>query len=288
MVDGDTPSPLVQRRRLRVELRRAREQAGLTQEDVAKAMAWSPSKVIRIESGQSKITQNDLKVLMGHLGIVDSERVHELLQLARGARAKSWWSKYKNVASPGLLEFVELEAAAAATRNFEMLLVPGLLQTEEYAREVIPRFKASSSREEIDQLVELRMTRQKLLDRSDSPQLFFVLDEGVLRRLVGSEALMGRQIRHLAAVAERPNVTINVLPYGAGVHAGMHGPFVVIEFPEPDEAVLYLENPHGDIVQRSAPDDIRAWQQDFADLQARSLGPQGSAAYLGKIADELA
>jgi transcriptional regulator with XRE-family HTH domain len=286
---GDGPSPVVQLRRLRAELRKAREEACLTQEQVAGAMEWSPSKVIRIEAGISRISANDLKVLLPHLGIVDKKRTEELLELARRARARSWWSsEYRGIASKDFLQFVEYEEAAAVTSNFEPLLVPGLLQTEEYARAVIRQFGQRPTTERVNALVELRMTRQELLQRPDSPQLNFILDEAVVRRLVGGKTVMGRQVRHIMQIASMPKVMIEVVPFSAGVHPGMHGPFVVIEFPDPEDAdVLYLENPRGDVVKFEVPEDVQAWQEAFLQLRAMSLGPEGSVTYLGKVADEM-
>ncbi len=286
VVDG--PGPVVQLRRLRVELRRAREKAGLTQEQVAEAMEWSQSKVIRIEAGESRIATNDLKALLRHLGVVDAQRTGELLALARAARAPSWWSQYRHIASRGFLQFVEYEAAASATSNFEPLLIPGLLQTEEYARAVIQQFDAQPTAERVDALVKLRMTRQELLERADPPNLNFILDEAVVRRLVGGRAVMRRQVRHLIQMADRPNVTIELVPFIAGVHPGMHGPFVVIEFPDTaDDDVLYLESPRGDVVYRDKPEEIKASREAFGQLRAMSLGPEGSVTYLGKVADEM-
>jgi transcriptional regulator with XRE-family HTH domain len=285
---GDGLSPVVQRRRLRAELRKAREEAGLTQEQVAGAMEWSPSKVIRIEAGTSRITPNDLKALLRHLDVVDEQRTGELLALARAARAPSWWSQYRHIASAGFLQFVEYEAAASATSNFEPLLIPGLLQTEEYARAVVQQFDEQRTAERVDALVKLRMTRQELLDRADPPRLYFIVDEAVVRRLVGGRAVMRRQLRHLIQTADRPNVTIELVPFNAGVHPGMHGPFVVIEFPDAaDDDVLYLESPRGDVVYRDSPEEIKASREAFGHLRAMSLGPEGSVTYLGKVADEM-
>jgi transcriptional regulator with XRE-family HTH domain len=285
---GDGPSPVVQGRRLRAELRKAREKAGLTQEQVAGAMDWSTSKVIRIEAGSSRITTNDLKALLRHLDIVDAQRTAELLALARAARAPSWWGQYRGVASAGFLKFVEYEAAASVTSNFEPLLVPGLLQTREYARAVIEQFDDQPTEERVEALVKLRMTRQELLERAEPPRLFFILDEAVVRRFVGGAAVMHRQIRHLIQMADRPNVTLEVVPFSAGVHPGMHGPFVVIEFPDTaDDDALYLESPRGDVIYRDTPEEIDASREVFRQLRAMSLGPEGSVSYLGKVAHEM-
>jgi transcriptional regulator with XRE-family HTH domain len=286
---GDVPTPVVQRRRLRTELRKARQEASLTQEQVAAAMDWSLSKIIRIENGSVSISTNDLKALLRHYQIVDADRTGELVALARAARERSWWSVYRDVASPRLLQFIEYEAAAVITRNFEPLLIPGLLQTEEYARAVIRQFYERPTAERVDSLMELRMKRQELLDRADPPLLFFVLDEAVIRRLVGGKAVMRRQVRQLAEMASRPNVTVEVVPFSAGVHAGMNGSFVVLEFPDAeDDDVLYLESTQGELIKPDLPEEILAYRETFEQLRELSLGPGDSVTYLNKVADEMA
>jgi transcriptional regulator with XRE-family HTH domain len=288
MADGDGLSPVVQRRRLRTELRKARQDAGQTQEQVAVAMDWSLSKVIRIEAGSVGISTNDLKALLRHYKIVDPTRTAELIALGRAARERSWWSMYRDAAPSGLLQLIGYETAAVIRRNFEPLLVPGLLQTEEYARAVIRALEERLPAERVDTLVEIRMRRQELLDRTDPPLLFFILDEAVVRRLVGGKSVMRRQIRRLIETADRPNVTIEVVPFSAGVHPGIKGSFVVLEFPDAgDDDVLYLESPRGDLISRDVPEEVLAYREVFEQLRKVSLGPQDSITYLGKVADEM-
>ncbi len=132
------------------------------------------------------------------------------------------------------------------------------------------------------------MRRQELLDRADPPLLFFILDEAVVRRLVGGKAVMRRQIRKLVEIADSPNVTIEVVPFSAGVHPGMKGPFVILEFPDAaDDDVLYLESARGDLISRDVPEEILAYRETFEQLRVMSFGPEGSVAYLGKLADEI-
>ena len=177
-----SPSPAVQRRRLRAELRRARLEADLTQDQVAAAMDWSLSKLIRIENGSVGISTNDLRAILQYYKITDSDRTAELLAMARSARERSWWSEYRDIASKPVLQVIEYEAAAIISRNFQPQVVPGLLQTEEYARAVLGQLNSQSSRERVDSLVHIRMRRQELLDRADPPLLFFIMDEPVVRR----------------------------------------------------------------------------------------------------------
>jgi transcriptional regulator with XRE-family HTH domain len=289
MGSSDNPSPAVQRRRLRAELRRARQEAGLTQDQVAAALEMSLSKVIRIEAGTVGVSANDLRALLGLYHVTDTDEVASLLALARAGRERPWQSAYRDIASPRLLQFIELEAPASISRNFQPLIVPGLLQTEEYARIMLSQLRTDLPEEGVASLVEVRMRRQELLDREDSPLLFFVLDEAATRRLVGGRDVMRRQLRRLAELASRPRITIEVLPFSAGAHEGMEGSFVIQEFPDPnDDDVLYQEGPEGDMISRDDPELIVRYRERFEALRRLSLGPEGSRAFLTELADNLA
>jgi len=283
---NDGPSPVVQRRRLRAELRNARQEAGLTQEQVATVMDWSLSKVIRIEAGSANISANDLGALLRHYQIIDPDRTNELMALARMARERSWWSGYREIAPVGLLHLIEYETVASIMRHFEPLLVPGLLQTEEYARAVIKEFQRRAPAGRVDTLVEIRMRRQELLDRTDPPLLFFILDESIVHRLIGGKAVMRRQVHRLIETLSKPNITIEIVPFSAGAHPGLKGSFMALEFPDPsDDDVLYLESARGDLISRDVPEEALAYREIFAQLRTMSLGPEGSAAYLAQMAD---
>jgi len=286
---ADRPSPVVQRRRLRTELRKARQEVGLTQEQVADAMDWSLSKVIRIEAGTVGISTTDLKALLSHYQIGDPNLINELVALARAARERSWWSVYRELAPPGLLQLIGYEAASFIIRNFETLLVPGLLQTEDYAHAVIRSLEEEATAEHVNTLVEIRMRRQEQLDRDDPPLLFFILDEAVARRLIGGKDVMRRQIHYLIEMAAKSNVTIEIVPFSAGAHPGLKGPFVIVEFPDPgDDDVLFLEA-RGDLIRGgiSEEGEASAHREMFEHLRQLSLGPDGSVAYLRKLADEM-
>jgi transcriptional regulator with XRE-family HTH domain len=285
MTDGDGRSPVVQRRRLRTELRKARLEERLTQEQVAEAMDWSLSKVIRIENGSVGISTNDLKALLRLYKVTDADRIDDLVAHAKAGRERSWWSGYREIAPQSLLQLIGYESAAFVTRNFETLLVPGLLQTEEYARAIFKEFETLTH---LETLVEIRMRRQDLLDRADPPLLFFILDEAVVRRQIGGKAVMRRQLQRLVEAADRPNVTIEVVPFSAGAHPGLQGPFVIVEFPDPeDDDVLFLESARGDVISRDLPEEVTAHREAFEVLRKLSLGPDRSLTYLDKLADEM-
>lgn len=286
---GGSPGPAVQRRRLRAELRRVRLEAGLTQDQVAEAMDWSLSKLIRIENGSVSISTNDLKAILQYYKITDSDRVADLIAMGRVARERSWWSEYRDIASRQTLQLIEYEAAAMICRNFQLAVAPGLLQTEEYARAVLEKHNPERTRAEVDELVRFRMRRQELIDRADPPLLFFILDEAVVRRQVGGPAVMRGQLQRLIEVSDKPNVTVEVVPFSAGFHLGTLGPFVIYEFPDDaDDDTVYLESQHGEFINRDNPDEILAYRERFEQLRKFSLGPGGTESFLAKVADEMA
>jgi hypothetical protein len=238
----DNASPLLLRRRLRTDLLAARQDSGLTQQQVAEAMDWSLSKMNRIEKAKSGISTNDLKALLRHYRITDQERVEQLLALARGAKQSPWWQGYSDVAPDGLLELMNYESASSAVSQWETAFVPGILQTEEYASAVLQVFYDEKSDEGVQRLVELRTKRIELLTRENAPKFTFVLDESAVRRPVGSHSVMRRQFQHLVNVAELRNVRIQVVPFEAGIHRGMAGAFEVVQFEDtPDENIVFLE-----------------------------------------------
>jgi transcriptional regulator with XRE-family HTH domain len=281
-------SPLVQRRRLRAELKKARQTSGLTQEQVAVAMDWSLSKVIRIEAGSSGISTNDLKALLQLYGVADSGQVDSLVALARAARERSWWSAYRDVAPASLLQLIEYESAGSVVRQFENTFIPGILQTEDYARAVIQDYyNERQGSDKLRALVELRIRREDLFDADNRPSFQFMLDEAVIRRLVAGSSVMRNQLRRLIEVAEKPNVTVEVIPFSAGLHRGMNGPFEVIEFADPSDGdIVFLESPRGDIVS-DEPEETLKYREAFERLEKAALGPRDSLALIAEIANEM-
>jgi hypothetical protein len=251
-------------------------------------MDWSLSKVIRIESAYSGISANDLKALLRLYGVKDSGQVDSLLALARTARERSWWSAYRDVAPSSLLQLIEYESAASVVRQFETTFIPGILQTEDYARAVIQDYyDERPGSDKLRALVELRIRREDLFDADNRPFFQFMLDEAVIRRLVGGSSVMRHQLRRLIEVADKPNVTVEVIPFSAGLHPGMNGPFEIIEFADPsDSDIVFLESPRGDIVSDD-PEEILKYREAFEGLAKAALGPRDSLARIAKIADEM-
>lgn len=235
------------RQRLRDRLKRAREAAGMTQQQVAEVFGWSPSKVIRIENGKIGISITDAMALVQHYGISGDEAT-ELVTLAKAARQPSWYAPYKSIMTPELEAYVSYEESASIVRNFERNVVPGILQTEEYARAILEEFWTGP---ELELSVELRMRRQRVLETG--AEFFFILDESVLRRTVGSDAVMRQQREALLRANEYPNVQIQYVPFGKGLYPLFRTPYQIFEFAGgSDDLVAYLENPDGEVLLSEA------------------------------------
>jgi transcriptional regulator with XRE-family HTH domain len=283
-------SPLVHRRRLRTELRRARSEANLTQEQVARAMDWSLSKIIRIETGAVGISTNDLRALLQLYGIHDAERTDELIELARASRQSSWWSKYRADISPQYLQFIEYEEAASELRDYEPLVIPGLLQTEEYANALMGKLADPGASADLTRTrVRIRLTRQQLLEQ-DSPTTFiFVIDEAAIQRLMSERVIARAQIERLARLANRPNITIEIVPFSTGLHRGMLESFIILGFPEPEDSdVLFKETSRDMIISHDEAGEISGYLEVFEDLRSISLGPSATLSYLANLLKQIA
>lgn len=276
--------------RLRSELRQRREDAGLTQEQAAAEMEWSLSKLVRIEAGTVSISVNDLRALLGLYGVHDRAEIDEMLKLARSARQRVWWTQYRDVLAPQYLEFIGFETDASGIRCFHPTIVPGLLQTEAYARAVIAGAALTEVSDDIvEARVAVRMTRIKeLFNRADPPVVSVVVDEAVLHRPVGSPEVMRGQLHHLAELATQPQVNLGVLPFRAGIHPGVYGSFLLFDFPDaPDEIVLYLEQAQTQMLLRDRPAEIAEYERVFTRLQAMTLSTEESIAMLLRTAGEM-
>jgi transcriptional regulator with XRE-family HTH domain len=259
---------MMQRRRLKSELRRIRKKAGFRQQDVAEAMDWSLSKLIRLESS-GKIATSDLRALLQHYKIADQKEIERLVVMARASKEEGWWSKYREATSQEFLTFLGYEYSASVIYQFTPLLVPGILQDKEYAREVLAAYGGPVPQTRLEEWVELRLERQyELFERPNPAEMYFILDEAVLHRWVGGRDVMRRQLKRLKALSARDHVTIEVVPYSAGAHSGMKGPFVILEFSDYDEDALFLENSRGDMVSRDNQEEIANFRESFEQLRA--------------------
>src|SRR5713226_2814372 len=266
-------NPTLRGRRLAVELMRRRDAAGLSREEVARQLEWSTSTVFRIETGRSRPQPGNVRVLLDLYGVTGAER-DGLIQLTRDARQPGWWHSFRDVLPNPYEVYIGLEAGAASIRNFEPSVVPGLLQTEDYARETFRNGPIELDPDGVERLVEVRLARQKILIRDDRPRLWAVIDEAVIRRVVGGTEVMRGQLRYLADSAQQGKTTIQVVPYRAGAHAGTTGPLVILDFPEAtDPAVVYVETLAGDIYLEERS-DVDRYTLAFDRLRAASLHPE--------------
>jgi transcriptional regulator with XRE-family HTH domain len=278
--------PTVQRRRLRDELRRARDAAGLRQADVAHAMDWSPSKLIRIERGDVNVSTNDLKALLSHYGVKDKVRVNGLLELARAARGASFYDQYSDQLLPGFKEYLAYEASASVTRQYQPILIPGLLQTEEYARGLFAGLGRADP-DAADKGWAVRQHRQEVHERETPPEMLFVLDEAALRRHVGGGPAMRKQLQRLKEFAMEPHISIQIMPFSRGAHPGLAGSFMLLEFTDPSLAdLLHLEGINSTSI-RDDTDQIARYLDRFAQLQKLALSPDESVDFLDVLMEEM-
>ena len=278
-------SPTVRRRRLALELRRLREAARLTCEEVAEHLECSTSKVSRIETGRVSVSPRDVRDMLDLYG-VSAQQGASLVQLARDSRQKGWWHAYSDTIQPQSATYIGLESAASEIRIYEVTLIPGLLQTEEYARTVIAAGTVGGDHEGTERNVALLMARQPLLTGDDPPRLWAVLDEAALRRTVGGAGLMRLQLDHLLDLARLPNVAIQVIPFGAGAHPAMGRPFVILAFPErADPDVVYLEDLTSALYVEDV-DEVDRYNMFFNHLRATALSFEDSAARIMSVIKE--
>ena len=269
------PNPTLRGRRLAVELMRHREASRLSREEVARQLEWSTSTIFRIETGRSRPQPGNVRALLDLYGVTGPER-DGLIQLARDARQPGWWHSFRDVLPNPYEVYIGLEAGAAAIRNFEPVVIPGLLQTAEYARAMIRSGPRELDPDEVERLVEVRTARQAILAREDRPRLWAVIDETAVQRAVGGPEVMRGQLHHLVESVEHGKTTLQVVPFSAGAHAGTTGPFVILDFPEPtDPTVVYVETLAGDIYLEE-PADVSRYTLAFDRLLAAALHPDDS------------
>lgn len=239
---GAARGPTVLRIALGTQLRRLREQCGISREDAGESIRASHAKISRLELGQVRFKERDLRDLLTLYRVTDPADREKVLDLAGQANTPGWWQRYGDVLPTWFETYIGLEQAAGVLRSYEVQFIPGLLQTAEYARAVVRLGHADAASEEVDRRVELRMRRQDILDRADAPTLWVVIDEAALRRPIGGNEVLRAQIEHLVEACERPNVQVQLLPYTAGGHAAAGGPFSILRFGQPElPDIVYLE-----------------------------------------------
>jgi transcriptional regulator with XRE-family HTH domain len=278
-------SPTVRRRRLALELRRLREAARLTCEEVAEQLECSASKISRVETGRVSVSPRDVRDMLEIYGVAAEQR-DGLVQLARESRQKGWWHAYGDTIQPQFATYLGLESAASVIRIYEVTLMPGLLQTEDYARTILTASMVSRPRQDIERRVALRMERQRL-SRQGPPELWCVLDEAALRRYVGGREVMRVQLEYLLEIASLRNVSLQVVPFTAGAHPGIGQPFNILSFGEDaDPDVVFLEL-HESALWVENVDEVDRYHVYFNHLQATALSFEDSAAMVTAALKEM-
>lgn len=251
-------TPDLQRLQLRLKLRKTRAGKGMTQREVAERLEWSLSKVIRIETGRIGISGTDLKALLDLYQVDDPDLVAQLVEFRRGSQTQTW-SEYRDLLGPEFLQFLGYEGSASLYRQFEPVLIPGLLQTKDYATAIARYFTDPGADPSlVERLVQVKVDRQRLLDHEDV-ELHFLLDEAVIRRWIGvnpgDPSIMRDQLVRLKELNRGPHITIQVIPFRHGLHAGMRGPFVLLQLDGVEGWLLYEEAVKGSSITRD--NDLR-------------------------------
>ncbi|MEU9877330.1 helix-turn-helix domain-containing protein [Streptomyces phaeochromogenes] len=278
--------PAVRRRKLGAELRALRARAGLKSGEAARLVGWHQSKVSRIETGRSGVKPTDVELLLDAYDVRDAE-LRELLVVLAGSDdggRHHWWHAYRGLLPSTYSDFISLESQASVMRTLENSVVPGLLQTPEYAREVTLAAVDGALDDKVDALVEVRLARQDVLRSNPPLQLSAVLDEAALRRTVGGPGVMARQLEHLREAAQLPHVRIQVLPFGVGAHVGVTGPFVIFSFPSTSDLDVVVLDHLTSSLYLERKEDLQAYSEAFDSLQVHALSPEETLDFIAGVA----
>jgi len=277
--------PTVRLRRLAAELRRLRQEAGLAQNEVTEKTDLNLATLYRIETAKTKPQLRTLNALLDLYGVTGSRRA-DLVLLQKEARQRGWLHSFEANLSDQYTALISLESEAEQVINYESLFIPGLLQTEDYARAVIRAVPPTATEAQVEDRVAARLQRQALLEGDIPLRLWAILDQAALYRTVGSNAIMRDQLAHLAQQAQRPHVTIQVIPFSAGAHSGMLGSFIVLKFAPENSDVIYIDSMAGDLFLEKET-DIRRYNDMCEHLRAIALSPADTVALLASPREDL-
>jgi hypothetical protein len=279
--------PTVLRMILGTQLRRLREAADVTPDQAGYEIRASRSKISRMEHGRVGFKDRDVADLLTLYGVTDEQMRARMLASVRHANAPGWWSKYGDLLPDWFEEYLGLEGAASVIRTFELQFVHGLFQTETYARAVTLLGHKTAPADEIDRRVSLRLKRQDIITTPEPPQVWSVMDEAVVRRSVGGRAVMRAQMERLAEVANLPQVTIQVVPFGGGGHAAAGGSFTILRFAEPElPDVVYIEQLTSALYLDNR-EDVDHYREVMNELSTQALTPDRTARVLAEITREI-
>lgn len=280
------PRPTVRRRRLGAELKRLREKAGVKMEEAAERIGGDKPKISRQENGRQGVSKLEIEALLALYGVSDERLRTALTTLAREGRRKGWWAQYSDILPAGFQERLSIESDAARILTFQPMLVPGLLQTVEYATEVIRSVDKDVTEEKRDSYIEVRRARQEIFTRDNPPQYVCLLDEAVLRREVGGPAVMAAQLDKILEMNNPPKLTIQVVPFSQGWHAGADGAFNIYSYPDPmDLDVVNLDYLDGALyLEEDQP--VGRYQLAFDELRATALASRQSMELISAVKRE--
>lgn len=275
------------RRRLGIELRDLRTRKKLTLEEVAKRFGWSTSKVSRMERGLVPVAPRDVRDLAALYDVTEADEINLLVSMSANSRQRDWWHRYDDVMPRQFSIYLGFEGDASSIHTYEALYIPGLLQTEGYARALVEAHQTSNNDEEAARRVEARMLRQALITGPDAPRLHAIIDEAAVRRVVGSREIMREQLDHLAKAAQRPNVVVQVIPYRAGAYMPMEGGFIILRFTDTTDADVVCV----DLLTRSLylddVSEVDRYRDAWENVLATAEPPARSVDLIKSAAEEL-
>ncbi|MET7368004.1 helix-turn-helix transcriptional regulator [Streptomyces sp. NPDC005566] len=277
--------PTTRRRQLGADLRRLREAKGLTLEDAGARVGVSKATLSRYETKEGTVKWPAVDALCREYDASDEERT-SLVELAKGARIQGWWRSLADPIPESMNLMLTLEDEVVSEGHYACMYVPGLLQTRAYAEAVHRASELRCTDQEIDHMVDIRMKRQELLARDEPPHIWAVIDEAVIRRMVGGRTVMRQQLQHLADQSTKPHITIQILPFAAGAHAAAVGSFVILGGATPELDVIYVDIIGGGLFMEK-PQELKRYKLAFEYLRAQALDLRSSAALLNRVCEEL-
>lgn len=285
MVEAQQQGPTLRAQWLGQQLRELREATGRKLADAAEYIQRSPATLSRFEIADYPIRRGDLLALMDLYGVSDQRHREALIKLAEEVWRKGWWNGYADQMPGSVMDYTWLEDRAQAIRSLDLLAIPGILQTREYARALIAAMEPDVSTQQQESWVDFRANRQQVLVQNEPPYLSVVLDEALVRRKIGGGAVQREQLQHLLTMGKRAHIDIRLLPFDAGAHTGHEGAFTIVEMPEPYPNVVYVETPAGGIYVEAPHTD--RFQRRYDTLQSLTLEPDESAELISAVAEDL-
>ncbi|MFJ9629004.1 helix-turn-helix domain-containing protein [Streptomyces sp. NPDC101175] len=276
----------IRSRRLGSDLRQLRNKAQLTALQVGNELGFSQAKVSRIEKGEVRVARTDLKAMLALYGITDDAQVSAFIEAAKDAKSQGWWIAYEDALPREYRDYIALEGTATSMRTFEDMIVPGLMQTPAYMEQIITAGPAVLPAGHVDSLIKVRQERQTIFDNEPPPKLWAIVAEGAIRQVVGGYNVMLDQLDHMAKLTERSNITLQVLPFEAGAHAGVQSSFVLFDFPGTDPSIACVANLTGTLFM-DQPGQLEAFSDAFDNLRASALSPADSLTRIHTVMAEM-